>query len=191
MTSSVTIITPPAEEPVNVDEMKGHLRLRGDDGSHDFLICNLIAAATQMIERDINRSLITRTLRLHLDQFPRVIYLPKPPTISITAVNYLDTASQPQALDPADYHLDAAHTPARMEPATAWPDTKRLMGSVWIDYQAGYGTPSQVPPDLCAAIKMLAAHLYENPEATTTLKLEAVPMAVKTITDSYRMPEGW
>ncbi len=203
MSRSVTTVTAPAESPVSVAELKLHMRLSGDDGSHDVFIANLIATATTMFERETGCALVRRTLALHLDQFPAAtkdnpsaaIYLPKPPALQVNSVKYLDTDSVQQTLDPSVYQADVDHVPARvaLKPDQNWPETKRMLGAVSIEFVAGYGDPDEgkaedVPQDAKAAIKMLAAHLYDNPKAASELKLEAVPMAVSTIIDQYKMP---
>lgn len=193
MTQAITTITPPLVTPVNVAELKTHLRLIGDDGSHDLMLGNLIAAATQVFERQTNTAIITRTLKVSLDGFPDTpdaIYLPMPPSIAVTKVEYLDDTGTMQTLDPSLYHTDTDHQPARVTPAhdEAWPTTRKLLGAVTVTYTAGHGEPDDVPQDITAAILMLASTYYEQPGAYTTLDLNAVPMAVETIIANRRMP---
>ena len=194
--SSVIITTAAASPVVTTAEQKVHMRLLGDDGSHDALIAGCVAAATSLFERLTSRALVERTLQLGLDRFPSActerdtaIYLPKPPAITVTELQYLDEAATWQTLEAAAYTADVAHQPARLVPVDAWPATTRQPGAVKVQYAAGYGAAAAVPADIRAAIKMLAAHFYEHPEASTQLTLSQVPMAVGTIIEQYRMPE--
>lgn len=207
MTQTVKTIAAPTALPVTVNEQRSHMRILDDDGGHDEVIRKAIAAATAVFESKTGRAIYPRTLRLLLDRFPckdgGKIYLPKPPAIQVISINYLDTNSQQQTLDEDAYQVDVDHVPARVAPAadTSWPETRSgLMGAVWIDFRAGYGTlvegegenPDTVTPatpdDVKAALQMLAAHFYENPEATTNLQLVAVPMGAAAIIEDYTMP---
>ena len=44
-----------------------------------------------------------------------------------------------------------------------------------------------IPEDLKNAVKLLAAHFYENREASTTLNIKVLPMAVESLLSGYRM----
>jgi len=65
---SLTIVTPPAEEPVTLTEAKNHLRV--DLSDDDSLISALIVAAREHAEAITRRAFITQTLKLSLDAFP-------------------------------------------------------------------------------------------------------------------------
>ncbi|MEM8783072.1 MAG: head-tail connector protein [Planctomycetota bacterium] len=194
MSESLLTILPPDAMPTTVDRVKEQMRITGDDDSQDGMIERLIGAAVGMVERDTRRVLVTRTMRLALDDFPRkppgVVHLPAVPVASIVSVKYLhaETGIQ-QTLSAASYRLDAAHEPGRLEPAhgETWPAVRKMLGSVTVDFVAG-AAADELPEDLVHAIIMIAAHLYENAEATTTLDLKAVPMAVETILARYRRP---
>ena len=127
MASAITIISPPSAHPVNVAELKDHIRLLGDDGSQDYLLNQLIGGATAMFERETSRALVQRTLRYHLDRFPHgVVYLPKPPAIEVLNIKYIDQAGSQQTLDPDRYIADVAHVPARIQAVGHWPAVKAM-----------------------------------------------------------------
>ena len=60
------VATPPAVEPISLDEAKDHLRIDGD--VEDALLGRLIKAARQRIEQTTSRAMISTgmTLRLRL-----------------------------------------------------------------------------------------------------------------------------
>jgi len=69
MSRAVTV--PPVQEPISLFEAKDHLRVSVDD--EDLLIYSLIKAARKKIESDCNRYLITQTVEIYFDRFPRGI----------------------------------------------------------------------------------------------------------------------
>jgi uncharacterized phiE125 gp8 family phage protein len=191
MSRSVTTITPPAELPVTVAELKDHLRLAGDDGSHDAMLAQHIEAAVQLLEHETNTAMVTRTLRLTLDEFPPVIHLLRPPAAVIVAIRYIDDNGQQQTLPPEDYHANLDRLVGRVSPAygKCWPTTRRQLGAVSVEFQAGYGVAADVPHDLKAAVKLLAAHYYDLPAAATSLNLNEAPYAVGAIIAQNRTME--
>lgn len=64
----LSLVTPPALEPVTLADAKLHLR--ESDTGQDTLITALITAARKAIEEKCRRSLITQTWMATLDQFP-------------------------------------------------------------------------------------------------------------------------
>ena len=194
MSRSTTTIEHAASTPVSVPELKTHMRLQGDDGSHDGLLLRLIRSATVMVERSINRVLVQRTLRLSLDCWPGCngdIHLPQPPAASVLAIRYDDTEGQERELPADDYQFHAGGSGLgrlRPNPGTAWPRTwSSGLAPIRIDYLAGVA-PADVPEDLRACVLMLASHLYENTEAAAPVELRPIPYAIDTILDSYRVP---
>ena len=63
---SITIVTPPASEPISLAEAK--LFLRVDHNAEDGLIASLIGAAREAVEAGIGRALIARP---HPPAFPQ------------------------------------------------------------------------------------------------------------------------
>ena len=65
----VTTLAPPAAEPVGLAEAKDYLRIAGD--GQDELVAGLIGAARSRIEELTGVMMITRSLRLSMDWWPR------------------------------------------------------------------------------------------------------------------------
>jgi len=65
---ALSVLTPPAAEPVTLASAKSWLRV--DHSSDDTLISGLISAARDHVERYIRRSLVRTTWRMMLDTFP-------------------------------------------------------------------------------------------------------------------------
>jgi hypothetical protein len=64
----LTLLTPPATEPVSLADAKLHLR--ESDNAQDTVISALVTAARKLVEERCRRSLITQTWVLTRDQFP-------------------------------------------------------------------------------------------------------------------------
>ena len=93
------------------------------------------------------------------------IRLPKPPVQSVTSIVYVDQAGATQTLAASAYQVDTDSDPARIVPAysSLWPVARPQLNAVQVTFVAGYGaTGASVPDDMRGAMKIAAAHLYEN-----------------------------
>ena len=125
-----------------------------------------------------------------LDRFPTLIISPPhPPLVSVTGIVYVDTDGADQTLGSSVYRVDTVNEPGRitLEYNQSWPSTREVTNAVTITYQAGYGKAAAVPDDVKAAIKLLVGHLYEHREAVCEIKLDMVPMSVKSLLWSDRI----
>jgi uncharacterized phiE125 gp8 family phage protein len=164
---ALIVITPPAAEPVTVDEAKASPSLRVATATDDADIAVLITAAREIAEAITRRSLITQTLELVLDAFPSGgINLYCPPIQSVTSIKYIDTDGVEQTLSSALYDLDSDTEPGMVAPAynESWPATRDQVNAVRVRYVAGYGAAADVPAAIKTWIKMRAGTLYDNPQ---------------------------
>src|SRR6185437_12960954 len=96
---SSILLTPPAAEPLALDEARAFLRL--DTHDDDEIVVALIAAARLHIETQTRRALITQGWRLTLDAWPadgRIAVRPGP-LRDLTAARVTDLAGNATALD--------------------------------------------------------------------------------------------
>ncbi|WP_417667351.1 head-tail connector protein [Roseibium sp.] len=170
------LIVPPAAEPVSVADMRAHLRLPGTQ--EDGLLAELVVAARQQVERETGRALISQGWRLYLEHWPvgRIIQLPVAPVIEVSEISAYDLGGHAQLLDPDDYTLDRSVSPARIRVKVgAGLPSSSLLG-LEIDFTAGYGeTAATVPATLKQAIRLLAAHWFENREAGVEVAQGSLP----------------
>lgn len=154
----------PVVEPITLTEAKDHLRV--DISDDDTLINALIEAARARAETETHRQFITATFEKTLDFFPNVIWLEKPKVQSVSSIQYIDTAGTTQTLPAAEFRVDVASEPARIEPAFGftWPITRPIINAVTVTYVAGYGLAAAVPEALKSAMKLLIGDMYENRE---------------------------
>ena len=186
----VKITTEPVLDPILTADVATHLRIGTTEATAESAyITALIAAARQTIERVyLHRTLIDTTYQMDLDGFEDVIKLPSPPLSSVTSVKYYDSDNALQTLDAAYYEVDTTSEPGRIIRASDydWPDTYDRTASVQIAYICGYGDEAtDVPQAIRHALLMYVGMLYENRETITELKLEEVPMAVKSLLGAY------
>ena len=198
----------PASEPISLSEAKAHLRV--DLTDDDALITALIVAARQYAESETGRSLITQSWRLVLDGFPgscgpagtagpipsllpgNAILLDQAPVQSITSIQYLDTGGAWQTLPETEWVAELQSAPARITPAfgKTWPAALPQIGSVKVEFVAGYGEAAAVPQGIKIWMLLRLGALYENREEVSAMrqgKIEALPY-VDRLLDAYRVP---
>ena len=176
---SLSLDTPPAEEPVTLAEAKAHLKL--DTSDDDALVTRMIAAARARAEWHTGRAFITQGWTLHLDCFPRdgAIEIPLPPLVAVTSLTVFARDDSASVIDPARYVVDAASAPARLvlRPETAPPADLRRTSAVALAFIAGYGDAAAVPAPVKEAILELIAFLYEyRGEAPAELPLDCLAL---------------
>jgi uncharacterized phiE125 gp8 family phage protein len=170
--TGIALKTAPAVEPVTAAQMREYLRL--SDTSQDTLLDSLITAARCAVEGATGRTLITTSHYIYFDEFEDALELARPPVQSVTAVKYYDDSNVQQTLASTEYEVDAATLFGRMYPAyeKTWPGTASRKNAVEVDVKCGYGdNPTDVPEALRVAVKMLAADLFEHPEAHAEVSL--------------------
>jgi len=177
---SLQSITPPAIEPVTLEEAKAHLKV--DSIDDDALITELISAARARAEWHTGRAFVTQSWMLWIDRWPscRPIEIPLPPLQSVSSVTVYPPDDGATVLDPATYQVDAESSPARLalKTNTTPPTNLRAMNAIAIAFTAGYGdAASDVPAPIREAILELIAFAYENRgEAMASFPLDALAL---------------
>lgn len=161
---ALVLITPPAEEPVSLAEVKIDLKVDHDD--EDARISLMIAAVRQQLETVTRRAIITQTWDLHLDRWPGAIRIPMPPIQTIDSVKYLDTDGVQQTLATDQYKVLMGE-PAYVVPAyqVIWPNLRDENDAVVVRFTTGYGDSSDVPEAMKDWIMAHVSERYCNREA--------------------------
>ncbi len=181
-------ITDPATEPVTLQEAKQHLRVDSDED--DALIGIYIAAAREMAEGELGRSLITSTWEMRANAFSAALRLDWPRVQAVEWVQYLDPEGVWRILHSDNYTLDATSdvSAARLVPAygCAWPAARPEVGAVCVRYRAGYGDfPSDVPQAIRHWMLLHIGSMYENRESVAR---DMKPLAfIGRLLDPYRV----
>lgn len=209
------LVTGPTVWPVSADELGAHLRLNQSGGSYpeEAFLLDLIKGATEFAEAETGLVMLEQTWAHYLDEVPiqsdglgwwdgvregamnqehpRFIELTKGPLISVTSVKSFDEADVESTFASTQYYADTASRPGRivLREGSVWPTNVRSVNGLVVTYKAGFGTEAaNVPFQLRQAIKVIAAHWYENREAMTMdLSAANVPGSAWDILSKYKV----
>ncbi len=164
---AVTLVTPPAAEPITLAQAKAQMRITTD--MDNVLVESRIVPARCWAEFETARQFITATWEMRLDSWPngRVIELPRPPLQSVEAITYLDEDGVEQTFASANYHVDTASLKGRvvLAPGAVWPFLADVPGAARIRFVAGYGDTAADVPAMAISAMLLhiqAAHLGDQ-----------------------------
>lgn len=181
------VITPPAREPVTVQEARLFLRLDGEE--EDTLLATLITAARLMVEAASGRMLIAQGWRIVLDAWPPggEIRLPVSPVSGIAAARVYDGAGAARTVGEGALIVDPAGDPPLVRIAAAVPSPGRTRGAIEIDVEAGYGDePADVPAPLRQAVLRLVARWFEDRGDVVARDAERLPRGIAALIAPYR-----
>ncbi|MBL4813797.1 MAG: hypothetical protein JKX69_15900 [Rhodobacteraceae bacterium] len=174
-----------------IDEFKDHMRLGtgfADDGLQDGLLEGFLRAALAAVEARTSKTLLARDFSWSNERWTNECRqaLPVAPISEVSAVELLDAAGTPTAVDAAVWQL----VPDMQRPVVAALNGALPApvsgGSVRISFTAGYGpTWGDLPADLCHAVILLAAHYYEF-RHETALGSGCMPFGVTALIERYR-----
>lgn len=189
-----TLVSPPAQEPLDVDTVKLHVRQENTDD--DALIRGLIVAARQYVESYTRRQLITQTWDYTLDAFPcGALVVPLAPVSAVTFIQYLDTAGVTQTWSTTQYLTDIPSGPWAQRPRIApaygvsYPSTYDVLNAVTVRVVAGYGASGDaVPGPIKSAMLLLIGQWYAHREPQVTGNLVSpLPHAVDALLWPYKV----
>lgn len=179
---TLTLLAPPAAEPVSLGALKDYLRVTHDD--EDGVIAAVLAAAVRAIEARAGLAFLPQAWRLSLDAAPEeTLFLPVAPCIGIDAVSVTGPDGAPSPVGPALYEF-APGAPGRLRRAGPWPPVGPRLDGVQIDFTAGHA--GDVPEPLLQAVKALAAHFYETRAAARETRVYSVPQSIDALIAPYR-----
>jgi uncharacterized phiE125 gp8 family phage protein len=182
-------VTPPAEEPVAIAEVRAFLRVAGTE--EDGLIARLLAAARERMEEETGRALLPQTWRMSADVEEgrakgafRAFDLRRPPYLSFVEARVAreDGTSAVLALDDVRVDADGPAVWLRLEGALAGRRTWRPVEIVW---RAGHADAAEVPEALKTALLLLVAHFYERRDSLGA-PAAAMPEAVRALLAPFR-----
>lgn len=190
--TAIERVSAPVASLVSTADAKAHMRVDASDD--DTLIGGLVLAAVSMIDGDglLGRALITQDWAQWVPQSPGWVRLHIGPFQSLVSVQYYDADGvlQTATLEDFEARKDGDTVICKPKAARAWPTTEARADAIKITYRAGFGdAPTDVPDELILAAKMLAAHLYENREATISDRLASVPFGFDDLIGRHRV--GW
>jgi uncharacterized phiE125 gp8 family phage protein len=184
---ALTLLTPPAAEPVALADARAHLRL--DATEEDALLGSLLTAARMAVEAAARYALLPQSWRLTLDDWPtQPVEIPLAPVLTLDAVRVATIGGSMLTIDPAFYEVDTTGTPPRLAArrGQAWPMPATRLAGIAIDFTAGHAAAAEVPAPLKQAILLLAAHWFENREPVPLGAKAELPAMVAALIAPYR-----
>lgn len=174
-----------------VEDFKAHLRLgRGFAGDtvQDAVLESFLRAAMSAVEGRTGKVLISRQFTWSIPRWTSRERegLPVGPVTSVDEVALLDGDDVAAVVDPLLYRLEKdTHFPVLRGRSVGLPMPPRD-GSIRVRFTGGFGPGwDDLPPDLAQAVMLLAAHFYENREATG-LGAGCMPFGVTSLLQRYR-----
>lgn len=179
---TLVVTTPPASEPVTLQELKDHLRL--NDNSEDAQLSAYITAARTTFEHKTGLALMPTTFRQHMPTLNQTTHLMRAPITAVTSVSYFDVNDTLQTTT-TGYTTDTITVPGSVT-FTSLPATSTTRTPVaYVTFTAGYANAAAVPEPIKLAIKLLAAHWHNNREAFTDRNLTALPFGFNSVCVQY------
>jgi uncharacterized phiE125 gp8 family phage protein len=163
---TLIVVTPPTEEPLTTAEAKQHLVV--EHSNDDTLIAAQIEAARRLAELRTNRQLVVATYDWKIDRFTDRIRLPKPPTVSVTSIKYIDTDGAEQTLDTSVYDVQPNSVPGEIRLAyqQSWPSIRMEPEPITIRFVTGYADAASVPQAIKRWMLMKVGDMYNHREET-------------------------
>lgn len=166
----ISVVTPPAIEPVSLTEAKAHCRV--DGSSDDAVLMAMIPTAREIGEAFTGRKWITQTVDYTLETgswpWGRYIEIPVGYIQSITSLTYIDSAGNPATFASSNWYLEqtSAHGRLRLNNDAFWPTTTlRDANAITIRVVCGYGAAStDVPAPLIHGLKLLIGAMFAHRE---------------------------
>lgn len=180
-----SVVTPPASEPVALEDARTQCNVLASETFFDEKLRGLIAAARAHVEAYCNVRFGTQTILARCDRFADLARLPEAPLQSVTSIAYLDPDGAAQTLSASVYEVraDGLEAAIVLKPAQQWPQIQP--GSrIAITAVVGHAT---LPADVGHAMLLLVAHWLAVREAVNVGNIvNVVPHAVDALLCNHR-----
>lgn len=172
--------TAPEALPINIEEAAEHCRIDSDDELP--YLKQLIEVASEYVEKVTGRVAVASTFTLVApswhslingdDNEPRIdcrnpysIPIPRAPLNSVSSIKYYASNSESQTtISSSDYRVITSRDPGIVQFIDSPPSVEDRLDAIEIIFAAGSSDPTDAPPVLRHAVKMIIAHLYKNRE---------------------------
>ncbi|MCI5095775.1 MAG: head-tail connector protein [Rhodobacteraceae bacterium] len=186
---SLTLVTPPAALPVELDTMRGHLRV--EEGQEEVYLTHCLTTATAQLDGDNGELGCALLHQTWAERFPPVrtgrtaVCLSLHPVVTLQAVEYRDAAGAWQSADLGAFELFEEDGRFWVQ-SKSWPTPGAYPKPLRLTYRAGFGaTGADIPSPLVHAVLLLAAHFYENREPVV---MDGTPVEMPRSVDALIAP---
>jgi uncharacterized phiE125 gp8 family phage protein len=179
---------------VPTTDLRAHVR---GSTSDDVELVNMSAAAADLAEKMLGRTLLHSTLRFSRDVWPAgPLELPRQLTsassTNVTVSYRAEGGSTYTTFPSTNYIVDAESEPGRvvLKRGVNWPDTAlESANAVRVDFVSGYTGSTDVPQSVRHAIRFLGGHWFENRESVVVGAIsKEIEQAVKALLWANRIP---
>jgi uncharacterized phiE125 gp8 family phage protein len=182
--------------PLDLDEVKGRLRILADDFDPDLAF--IVRGAAEAFEVETGVAVMPANYEYRVDCFGGLM-LPRSPVRSVSSVSYIDDAGATQSLDTADWHFDLTGGGARIGYSTSWSPPWFVgdyrPGRIRVLFSAGYDDPATPssdsaytrPDSVDLAIMFLVGVWMENREAAGAEQRYEVPNTFKYLASQFKV----
>jgi uncharacterized phiE125 gp8 family phage protein len=169
----LNLITAPTIEPVLLNDLKLHLRMDPDDLDEDEFLEGLVTAARGYVEDVTRRKLLTQTWDYYLNGWPRANFIKLPfgnlqnEVATAPIVSWKDSDGTATTLTATTDYLVETNGEGLgrivLPYAVTWPSgTLYPSNPITIRFVCGWTAAASIPFKITAAIKLIAADLYEQ-----------------------------
>jgi uncharacterized phiE125 gp8 family phage protein len=189
MWSAPVTLTPPASEPVTIDEVKEFLVIEAEEVLYDQQLARFITAARQQVEAVTGTRLVPQIVRVAAREWHDLKALPIGPVRTVTSIAYDDTAGVSQVLATANWELFGTGLQTGIRPVynAAWPAALRRQDAIRVTLEIGY---DDVPGPVKTAILIMIADLFAQRESfavgTVAAKVPST-MQVDSLLTNFRI----
>lgn len=183
--NSVVPVTPPAAEPVTLDEVKAHLNL-GEFADDDAYLTALIQVARQACEEQTERAFLPQTWEASGPVFAPLLTLPRGPVRSVSAIRYYDENNDERTVSSAEYFLTAGGDVLFVD-RTCHPAFYARPDAIRVEYVAGMAeSAGLLPAPLRQAMLLLIGTWYGQRESIGDGQVREVPHTVDFLLTPYK-----
>lgn len=163
MWSPPVTVTPPAEEPVSLEQAKEYLSIGEGETTFDGVLGAFVSAAREHVESVTGTRLAEQTVELRASTFGDLERLPIGPVQDVTGIVYDDAAGIAQTIAGEAFELAGAGLEQGIRPAYGanWPVARAVEGSIRITATIGY---TATPGPVRVAILRMVADMFANRE---------------------------
>lgn len=191
-TASVTTAT---ADPVDLEEVKDHLRLPPGETAEDDYLQGLLDSAVEFVQDYTGQKLLTQTHYVYFDEWPCSdhVELPFAPlqSVSSTGFSYVGSTGATNIFSSTGWRTDTVSFPPRvvLKYDSDWPtETLDNSNPIRVKGTFGYTTQGKIPASLKHAIKLLISDWYENRESIVTgVTVNSIPNHVRNLLDRYKV----